>query len=211
MAGVVTISASYGAGGAFVGPAVAEELGLEFYDRAIPLEVARRLAIGEDEAAAADEHPPRLVDRLLAALANVAAPIGADPGHEALGTRTSYCAGTEEVLRQIADSAGGVILGRAAMVVLGDRPDVLCVRLDGPAEQRAARSARIAGVDLDVARSELRHADRAREAYSQVFYGVGQSDPGLYHLIIDTMALPVHACVEMIVVAARARFGSRPT
>jgi len=209
MAGVVTISASYGAGGAFVGPAVAERLGLEFFDRALPLEVARRLAISADEAAAADEQPPRLVDRLLAALANVATPMGADPGHEVLGTRTSYCSETEEVLREIAGTAGGVVLGRAAMVVLGDRPDVLCVRLDGPAEQRAARAAARGAVDLDTARAELRHADRAREAYAQVFYGVSQSDVRLYHLVIDTMALPVETCVEMIVLAARVRFGQR--
>jgi cytidylate kinase len=211
MAGVVTISASYGAGGAFVGPAVAERLGLEFYDRAIPLEVARRLAVSADEAAAADEKPPRLVDRLLAALANVAAPMGADPGQEVSGTRTSYCAGTEAVLRQIADTAGGVVLGRAAMVVLGDRPDVLCVRLDGPAEQRAARAAARAALDLDAARAELRQADRAREAYAQVFYGVSQSDARLYHLVIDTMALSVETCVEMVVLAARERFSALST
>ncbi len=206
MAGVVTISASYGAAGAYVGPAVAGHLGLEFFDRVIPLEVARRLAIDDDLAVAKDEHPPGLVDRLLAALANVAVPIGADPGHEAIGSRTSYCASTEDVLRQIADGPGGVVLGRAAMVVLGGRPDVLCVRLDGPADARAAQAAALNGVDVDAARAEQRQADRVREAYAQVFYGVSQSDPALYHVSIDSTALPVRACVEMIVVAARARF-----
>ncbi len=206
MVGVVTISASYGAAGAYVGPAVAEHLGLEFFDRAIPLEVARRLAIDDDVAVAADEHPPRLVDRLLAALANVAVPIGPDPCREMLGSRTSYCTSTEDVLRRIADGPGGVVLGRAAMVVLGGRPDVLCVRLDGPADARAAQAAALNGVDVETARAEQRQADRVREAYAHVFYGVSQSDRTLYHVSIDSTALPVQACVDMIVVAARARF-----
>ena len=51
---IVTVSASYGAGGALVGPQLAERLGVRFLDRAIPAEVAERLAIPEDES----EAPP---------------------------------------------------------------------------------------------------------------------------------------------------------
>ena len=42
---VVTISASYGAGGGYVGPAVAERLGVAFLVRAIPVAVANDLGI----------------------------------------------------------------------------------------------------------------------------------------------------------------------
>src|SRR5690349_21256314 len=52
---VVTISATYGAGGSVVGPAVAERLGVPFVDRAIPTAVAGRLAISLDEALHPDE------------------------------------------------------------------------------------------------------------------------------------------------------------
>ena len=40
---LVTISASYGAGGSRIGPALAQRLGVEFLDRAIPTRVADRL------------------------------------------------------------------------------------------------------------------------------------------------------------------------
>ena len=49
--GVVTLSASYGAGGSEIGPAVAAALGLPFVDRAVPVEVARKLDVPRDEAA----------------------------------------------------------------------------------------------------------------------------------------------------------------
>ena len=52
---VVTISATYGAGGALVGPAVAERLGVPFVDRAIPVAVADDLGITLDDALSRDE------------------------------------------------------------------------------------------------------------------------------------------------------------
>lgn len=202
---VVTISASYGAAGAHVGPAVARRLGVEFFDRAVPVAVAQRLAVTTEEATAHDERPPGLVDRLLAALANVGGAVGPEAAQEAALTRTGFCEGTEAVLREIADGPGGVVLGRAAMVVLAGRSDVLCVRLDAPVEARVAQAVRLLGVDEQTARAELRATDRARQAYTQVFYGVSQNDASLYHLIVDTTSMPIDAVVGIVVSAARAR------
>ena len=207
----VTISSSYGAAGATIGPAVADQLGFEFYDRAIPVAVAHKLAMAADEVLDYDEKPPKRVDRLLQALANAVIPLGPNPAAELLNNPRRVREGTEEVLRAIADGPGGVVLGRAAMVVLKGRPDVLCVRLDGPVERRVAQATQLLGVDEQTARAAQRETDGARETYSQIFYGVSQSDASLYHLILDSTALPHEACVEMIATAARARLGSGVT
>ena len=42
---LVTLSATYGAGGSEVGPELAKRLGVPFVDRLIPSEVAARLAV----------------------------------------------------------------------------------------------------------------------------------------------------------------------
>ena len=47
--------------------------------------------------------------------------------------------------------------------------------------------------------------DRARIGYIRRSYGIDPKDPGLYHLWIDSIALDVDTCVELIVTAARAR------
>ena len=57
--GVVTVSASYGAGGSEVGPAVAAALGLPFVDRAVPASVARKLDVPLDQAERRDETTDR--------------------------------------------------------------------------------------------------------------------------------------------------------
>jgi len=92
------------------------------------------------------------------------------------------------------------------MAVLGDRPGVLCVRLDGPVEARIAQAV-AKGVDEASARKDQRAVDRARDAYARVFFNVRQDDPRLYHLILDSTALSVEASVDVIVRGARDRFG----
>ena len=78
---LVTISAAYGAGGSRIGPAVAQRLGVEFLDRAIPTRVADRLHVPIDDALAHDESLGDAIGRLassfalLPELGVVAAPI----------------------------------------------------------------------------------------------------------------------------------------
>lgn len=208
MAGVVTISASFGAGGSLVGPLVAERLGLPFLDRAIPSAAAKALDISDEVALALDERGPTRLERLAGALAHVATPLGPESVDVAVGEHPErFRVATEQVLRQVADSTGAVVLGRCAMVVLGGRPDVLSVRLDGAVEARVARAVGREGMDEPTARRSQREVDRAREAYARVFYHVSQRDPDLYHLVIDTTVLGVETAAALVVEAALVRLG----
>lgn len=208
MAAVVTISASYGAGGSTVGPMVAERLGLPFLDRAIPVEAARRLNISEEVAAQLDERAPTVLQRWANALAHVAAPVGPDPVDMVFEDDPDrFRTATESVLRQVADTTGAVVLGRCAMVVLGGRPDVLCVRLSGPVDARVARAMATGPLDEKSARQAQQQSDRARQAYARTFYRVNLNDSSLYHLILDSTAIDLETCVEIVVAASRARLG----
>jgi hypothetical protein len=202
---VVTISASYGAGGSRVGPSVAERLGGAFVDRAIPTGVAERLAVPLSEALAHDESVRSVLERLLVHFAPAAQAFsGATPPPELLDER-SYLRVTEQIIRERAHYGDVVILGRAAAVVLRDDPAALHVRLDGPPERRLEQAMRLKGVDRETAERQLRETDRAREAYVRQFYDVDARDAALYHLVMDSTALDLDACVELIALAAEAR------
>jgi cytidylate kinase len=206
----VTISASYGARGEAVAQAVASALQLPFLDRAIPHAVARRLQVSQEAAETQDEHAPGRWEQFFGAFASVEAvstAVGITP--EAVRSQETYVEATQRVIRRAADSTGAVILGRAGMVVLGSREDVLRVRLDGPLEARIAQA--IAdGADDTTARDTQRDVDSARERYANVFYNAHQGDPRHYHLVIDSTALPVDACVDIILRAAEARRSVSP-
>ncbi len=203
--GVVTISAAYGAGGAEVAPAVAERLGLPFPDRAIPAQVAGRLGVPVAEAEANDETVVRGVWRLVASLGTMPDPVGGVMPTSALPDERAYRQQTERVLTEIAEGAGGVVLGRAAAMVLRDRPDVLHVRLDGPRARRLAAAVAHSGRPVDEVRRERDAADRAREAYVRHFYRCDPRAAKHYHLVVDSTALALGTVVDLVVTAARGR------
>jgi cytidylate kinase len=196
---LITISASYGAGGSWIGPQVAERLGYRFVDRAIPVQVAERLGVPVDRAEAHDEAAHSRLAYLLSRLPNTAGVVLPE------ATNESFCRETEALLREVADAGDAVVLGRAAAIVLRDRPQALHVRLDGPEEARIAQAMRVEEIDEEAARDRQRGSDRARMAYVKHFYDADPRDPRYYQLVLDSTALPLKACVELIVTAAKAR------
>src|SRR3954452_6340125 len=114
---IVTISAAYGAGGAIVGPQLAERLGVQFLDRAIPSEVAARLAIPEAVSAARDEAIGSLLSRVALRLAPIGLAFGAEAAPDAVDEE-AYRRTTEDLIREHAASGDLVVLGRAAALVL---------------------------------------------------------------------------------------------
>lgn len=211
MKGTVTIAATFGAGGSLIAPAVARRLGLPFVERAIPIEVAERIA-GPLQAALAEDTAEgsavgRVLDRILASSGLF---VGVAPGPEARGVDRDV-AHTEIALRRIVDAGGAVILGRAGVFALKGRADVLHVRLDGDVEARRRAAMRHEGIDYATATRLQQHTDQARRAYVEHFYprAGAWEDARHYHLVLDSTALSVEACVDLIARAAEDRFQSR--
>ncbi len=204
---VVAISAGYGSGGLVLGPAVADRLGLPFLDRAIPAEVAEALRTPVPAAVDHDDRSEAGMQRLISTMARGSALFGSGvlQREDALTDERTFQLATELVLWQMAAQTGGVVLGRAATVVLASHPGVLRVRLEGPVDRRIAEAAAYTGVDPATARRQLVQTDRARDAYTYHFYGVHPGDPKLYDLMIDVSLLGHAASEEMIVRAAEAR------
>jgi len=84
------------------------------------------------------------------------------------------------------------------------------VRLDGPAERRAAQGAVIEGISPEQARQRLHTADKARTAYVRRLYRCDPADASLYHLVLDSTAIPLDTVIELIVTAARAHGAPAP-
>ena len=111
--------------------------------------------------------------------------------------------GEAGIHRLLADGGGGVILGRAAAVVLG-KDLGFHVRLDGPADRRVVQGAAIEGISQEKAKERLCAADKARTAYVRRLYRCDPANASLYHLVLDSTAIPIDTVIELIVTAARA-------
>jgi hypothetical protein len=205
---VVTIAALYGASGRIIGPRVAERLGVSFLDRGVLAGVAKEMQVPEEAAAEVDASSPKerqsAVRRYFEDLGRNATSADGSPLSDRQLWESRYRSATDRFLARAA-VAGGLVLGRGGAVVLRAAPGVLHVRLGGPAEARIRAAMWRDGIDERTARRRLETNDRARKMYVRRAYGVDPDDPHLYHLWIDSTALDLDTCVELILTAARSR------
>jgi hypothetical protein len=202
---VVTIAALSGASGHEIAPRVADRLEVPLLDRAIPKIVAEESGLSTDEVASGDDAPRSLWTRLASNLGR-ASSVGSDAG------RSQDLDLIQQKLRRriekfLAESArsGGVTVGRGGNVVLRTVPWALHVYLGGDRDARVKARMTQDGIDRETAEKRQESEDQARLDYVRQAYGVDGKDPALYHLMLDTTALDIDTCVDLIVTASRAR------
>jgi cytidylate kinase len=208
----VTVSATYGTGGSVIAPRLAQELDLPFIDRLLLSEDAsdtvpeirssEGLSEGEQEAT-----PGGRFFSYFARAASVGAMMAPDPlvdDDETIRNRS------EAPLRGIQSGAAGLVLGRAAAVVLKSRPRAFHVRLDGDPERRLTWACGLEGLDREAVRARLNETDKARTMFVKRLYRADPNSPALYHMFLDPTVLGLDRSVQVLVAAARAFFEANP-
>jgi cytidylate kinase len=121
-----------------------------------------------------------------------------------LYTSADFRAIIEEVLRNIADSGPGVIVGHGgAQAALRRRPDVLHVFLHAPKEFRIRRIMQLRGVDHDEAKRDVEETEKERTDFFRTNYNVNWYDLRLYDLVINTVGRTYDEVADEIVLVAR--------
>jgi cytidylate kinase len=200
---LITVSAAYGAGGSVVAPALANRFGLPFLQRVTTSESHIAEPGPCEEQLSAEEAKATPVHRLLAHFTQ-AMPTGPTQSPPSTHHQDEHLRGHGEAgIHRLLAAGGGVILGRGAAVVLG-KDLGFHVRLDGPAARRVVQGAAIEGISEEQAAERLRAADKARTAYVRRLYRCDPADASLYHLVLDSTAIPLDTVIELVITAARA-------
>ena len=228
---IIAIEGRVGAGAPDVGRIVARELDIDFVDRLILAEIARR--VGSTVGALADQERrvPSFVNRLTQSVQRMlqrsaVAGMGGDPyfgpGVEHLLSRPynemdeeapastaaelddqHFRDTTAEVIRDIAEAGNVVILSRGGSAILRDRTDVLRVGMVARMEDRVARVMQQEKLDEDAAKEHIRHADRAQHTYFEKAFNSSPIDPFLYHFMWNTSDVSVEYAAQVLIDAAR--------
>ena len=198
---VVTLFESYGSGASYIGPRVAQALGLPFHAQAFTSE--------EIERAMTERESEGLLSQVFTAMGGYYAGL---EGHSVAFAQQDNYELVMENTRIVLEEArqGGVITGRNGAVILTDWPGALHVLLDGPAEQRIERAAAESGIDVDRAAKRQKLEDRVRADMSLELYGWDPREPAGYDLMVNTGHMDLDTCVEIIVAAARVKAGLPP-
>lgn len=189
---LVTIAALYGAGGSQVAPALARTLEVPLLGR--PEEP-------ESDVAREGREPGNLFARVASLAVSWGTPAGLTT--DDLLPDAARRREIEREVREFAEQGRGVILGRGATVLLRGDPSVLHVLLEGPVEARVRQAMTIEQIDRAAAERRLHNTDRFRRAYLEGLYGFDPNAAGTFQLVLDSTAISLADCVEIIAEVAR--------
>jgi cytidylate kinase len=194
---VVTLFEKYGAGARYIGPRVAEALGVEWMDQAFSsadIESAKYPRTGR-----ASEQGSGLA-RFLGRFAPSATVLD-DASIPLAQAQDAEMAEENTRIVKEAGARGVVMLGRNGALILGDIPTALHVQIDAPVEVRIARAAQEEGIDLAHAARRQRNEDWVRAEMSERFYYWNPMSIDRYDLVINTGMLDLDTAVEVLVAA----------
>lgn len=151
---VVTISRQFGAMGRTIAQSMAKTLGIEFYDRDIVEETAKRMNLPVSEISDEEE-------RATGFFAEKRYPLGmgsASMQQEIFQIQSN-------IIRDIASKESCILVGRCSDYCLKDMDRVLNVYIYASTEQRIDNCVTKLGMDEKTARKMVKDVDKARESY----------------------------------------------
>lgn len=192
----ITISRGYGSGGRDIGRALAESLGVNFYDRELLRLASDASGIHERLFGQADETSNTRM--LLLAAKTVANGDPLPPDSDDFISNENLFSYQAKVIRELASRESCVIIGRCADYVLRDFKNVLRVSVYAPFEYRVREIMRRNDLDEREARRRVELTDRRRSGYYRYFTGRDWQHSDNYDLCVNSAPISRDQCVELI-------------
>lgn len=193
---VFTIGRQFGSGGRKVGKALAERLGISYYDKEILTRAAEDSGLNEQLFHNADEKP---TSSLLYSLMMGNYPMATGAlGFNEMPLNDQLFLIQSKTIKKIASEGSCVLIGRCADYILRDNPDVISIFVHAPIEARVYRAIHTYEIDPDKAEDICLKNDKTRanfyNYYSDRKWGMCRT----YDLSLDSAKLGIEGCVDMI-------------
>ena len=190
----IALSRLPGSGAAELGQEVADGLGFGFFGIEIVDLIARETGTQRELVAGLDERVRSTIERYV---------LDATRGGY---TESNYHEQLVRTLATLGERGLAVILGRGSPFVLRAER-TLRVLVVAPWQERIERFAKTRDLTAADAAGELERADADRIAFNRHHFHVDPDDPTHYDLVVNTGTLSLGLAVELVVEAARRRFG----
>lgn len=193
----ITISRQFGSGGKEIGKALAERLGIAFYDKELISLAAKESGIDPKVFDNVDE---RATNSLLYSLSMGLYSFG--NGFSSMGdlpVNDQLYILQHKIIRQLSNEKPCLFVGRCADHVLKDNPNCVNIFLYADLESRVKRTIERSDVDPERAEQAVNKADKVRANYYSFYSGKKWGHPENYDLCLNTTDLTTEQCVEIII------------
>ena len=187
---VISVGCEYGSGGPAIGKKIADDLGIEYYDRDLIDQIIERTGVSK-----------RLLD-----MADAGVDVkGVSMDAKAAGGPTKYANLTDrvvyiqtQVVKKLAERSSCVIIGRCADYILRDRTDCLNVFIYAPDEERIKTICDVKGCTEEEARRLMDMNDKMNHARYKQITGTYRGDRHNRHILMDSSLLGIEGTAKYI-------------
>ncbi len=195
---IITISREFGSGGRTIGHAVANKLGIPFYDKELVEQIALESGFSPKFIEENGEHAPGR------SLFSYAFAHGGVPGvMNGLSTADFLWNVQCNVILQLAEQGPCVIVGRNADYILKDRKDCFHAFIHADDAFRADRIVRLYGESEKSPEARLQEKDKRRKInyhhYTGRTWGAAQN----YDICLNSSSIGLEQCADIIVSLAK--------
>ena len=191
---VITISRQFASMGRSIAKKLAEELGIEFYDRDVVEQTARRMGLPVSTISDTEESANNIYYKRIYPL-----------GMAIKSMQDEVFMVQQNIIRDLADRESCIIVGRCADEVLKDHPRLLNVHVFAPKADRLRNCVEKLGMDEATAKKTLPRVDKSRAGYHKV-YGGGDEYVNC-HLMLNSSQFGIEGSAHLLALIARDRFG----
>ena len=195
---VICISREFGSGGRVIGQAVAEGLGIPFYDRSIIDRAAEATGLSAEFI---EQEEQRFNNSMLFNLS-----MG---GHTVTASGVAFSnrvfEAESEIIRELAEKGSCVIVGRCADYVLREHPDLFSVFICAEMDYRMKRAIGEYGLPSDRAEKAVRNKDKQRARHYHFYSDRNWGAKEHYDMILSSSSLGMELCADLIAQAVKAR------
>ena len=194
---VITIARSYGSGGRTLGELLAEQLGINCYDREILRMASDASGINEALFGQADERLKR--SPLFGILKKNPYKGGVIPPENSDFVSDDNLFNYQaKVIKELAAQESCVIIGRCADYVLRDDPDVIKLYFCAPKRDCVARVMNQNSLSEKEAEKRIEKIDKYRAEYYRYYTGRDWNDARNYNFCLDTTSMSYEKLVEVV-------------
>ncbi len=201
---VITVGRQFGSGGRVLAKALAETLGIAYYDKELLVESAKHAGVNPDFFEKKDERFPTFLQGLFSFSMGVT-PMCYYTGASSISDDGLYKS-ISEFLQHTAREKSFVVVGRSSDYILRHHPRCVNIFVHAPMEECVKRiTGRNDAIDPVKAEAMARKTNKWRADYYNFFTDKTWGDAKSYDLTIDSSLLPMEANVELIKTYLRLR------
>lgn len=192
---VITISRQFGSMGRTIAKQMAGELDINFYDRDIVEETAKRMGLPVSMISAKEENAASIYFKRQYPL-----------GMGVSNMQDEIFSIQKNIIEDLAKKESCIIVGRCAESILADCENRLNIYIYAPYEKRLKNCTEILKMEEKVARKMIREVDRSRELYHRRYCPEYQDVFSNRDLMVDSSRFGIEKTARILVELARDLF-----